>query len=248
MRVLSPGNGGSVSQSNNASSNAIAGNANWTGQNAAQSQGSGKDSCCGSGIQAIGQSSHNWQSAGALGITLQLGLRQPCKCQPGSQIGNSSTPTRVLSPGNDGFVRQSNSASSNADGANWNATRQAANQVQTRPDCGCRHGTGIQAIGQEGLSGQNAAALAATLQLGASNAWAPDRKSSPGSWGGDLPERENRRGRPVRKPDSDRPVADPGEKVGDAPDRIGRETRNRRPSLARPAVPTPVIDGFGKDE
>ncbi len=184
VRVLSPGNGGSVSQSNSASSNAVAGNANWTGQSAAQSQGSGKDSCCGSGIQAIGQSSHNWQSAGALGITLQLGLRQPCKCQPGSQIGNSSTPTRVLSPGNDDFVRQSNSASSNAEGANWNATRQAANQVQTRPTCGCGHGTGIQAIGQEGLSGQNAAALAATLQLGASNAWTPDRKASPGSWGG----------------------------------------------------------------
>ena len=59
------------------------------------------------------------------------------------------------------------SASSNAEGANWNATRQAANQIQTRPICGCGHGTGIQAIGQEGLSGQNAAALAASLQLGA---------------------------------------------------------------------------------
>lgn len=182
VRVLSPGNGGSVTQSNTASSNANAGNANGTSQNAAQSQGAGKSGCCGSGIQAIGQSSQNWQSAGALGITLQLGSRQPCKCQSGSQIGNSNAPTRVLSPGDDGSVRQSNDASSDAKSANWNATRQAASQIQTRPDCGCRP-AGIQAIGQEGLSGQNAGAVAATFQLGALNAWAPDRKSSPGTWG-----------------------------------------------------------------
>ena len=167
MRVLSPGNGGSVSQSNNASSNAIAGNANWTGQNAAQSQGSGKEGCCGSGIQAIGQSSHNWQGAAALGITLQLGPRQPCKCQPDSQIGNSNTPTRVLSPGDDGSVRQSNERLVERHGGELNATRQAATQIQTRPVCGCRHSAGIQAIGQQGLNGQNAAAFAASLQLGA---------------------------------------------------------------------------------
>ena len=184
VRVLSPGSGGSVSQSNSASSNAIAGNANGTGQEATQSQGSGKDSCCGSGIQAIGQSAHNWQGAAALGITLQLGPTQPCRCHPDSQIGNSNTPTRVLSPGNDGSVRQSNDASSNATSANLNGTRQAATQTQTRPVCGCQHASGIQAIGQQGLNGQNAGAFAASFQLGALNAFAPDRKSSPGSWGG----------------------------------------------------------------
>lgn len=184
VRVLSPGNGGSVSQSNNASSNAIAGNANGTGQEAAQTQGSGKEGCCGSGIQAIGQSSHNWQGAAALGITLQLGPTQPCRCHPDSQIGNSNTPTRVLSPGYDGSVRQSNDASSHATSANLNGTRQAATQTQTRPVCGCQHSAGIQAIGQQGLNGQNAGAFAASLQLGATNAFSPDRKSSPGSWGG----------------------------------------------------------------
>jgi hypothetical protein len=184
VRVLSPGNGGSVSQSNSASSNAIAGNANWTGQSAGQAQGSGKG-CCGTGIQAIGQSSQNWQGAGALAVTLQQGLKPPCRCQPDSQIGNSNAPTRVSSPGDDGSVRQSNNASSDAKAANWNATTQAARQLQGRADaCRCAHaGTGIQAIGQLSGGHQLATSLAGTLQLDASNDWAPDRKSSPGNLG-----------------------------------------------------------------
>jgi hypothetical protein len=184
VRVLSPGYGGSVSQSNTASSNASSGNVNGTAQNATQAQG-GQDmkSCCGTGIQAIGQSSSNWQAAGALAVTLQLS-KPPCRCGDGSGIGNSNTPTRVLSHGDDGDVRQSNDASSNAKAANWNATRQAADQRQAPSDsCGCKHGTGIQAIGQLDESKQLGAAFAATLQLGADNKWSPDRKSSPGAWG-----------------------------------------------------------------
>jgi hypothetical protein len=184
VRVLSPGDGGSVSQSNHASSNANAGNINWTDQNAVQEQGGRQSGCCGAGIQAIGQSSQNWQGAKALAVTLQLGLKPPCRCQPDSQIGNSNTPTRVLSPGDDGSVRQSNVATSNAIAANSNATKQAADQLQDRLDsCRCKSGTGIQAIGQLDDSRQFAAAFAASLQLGAANEWAPDRKSSPGSWG-----------------------------------------------------------------
>lgn len=185
VRVLSHGNGGSVSQSNTASSNANAGNANRTGQNAVQEQGGRHDGCCGKGIQAIGQSSQNWQAAKSVALTLQLGIEQPCRCGHGSEIGNSNSPTRVLSQGDDGSVRQSNNASSNAQAANWNATTQAADQLQNRPDsCRCKAGTGIQAIGQLDTSSQAAAALAASLQLGAENEWAPDRKSSPGNWGG----------------------------------------------------------------
>jgi hypothetical protein len=184
VRVLSPGDGGSVSQTNTASSNAIAGNTNWTGQGAVQEQGGGrKDGCCGTGIQAIGQSASNWQAAKAGALTLQLGLKQPCRCGHDSQLGNTNAPTRVLSPGDDGSVRQSNNATSNAKAANWNATRQAAEQLQHRPDaCGCK--PGIQAIGQLADGHQLGAAFAATLQLGALNAWEPDRKSSPGRWGG----------------------------------------------------------------
>ena len=185
VRVLSPGNGGSVSQTNSASSNATAGNINWTGQNAVQEQAGNRGGCCGAGIQAIGQSSQNWQGAKALAVTLQLGLKPPCRCQPDSQIGNNNAPTRVLSPGDDGSVRQTNSATSDATSANWNATKQDASQLQGRQAaCGCNSHDGIQAIGQLSGGHQFAASLAATLQLGALNEWAPDRKSSPGHYGG----------------------------------------------------------------
>ena len=60
VRVLSPGDGGAVSQSNDASSNATAGNLNVTGQSADQAQTGG--SCkCGSGLQVIGQFADNEQ-------------------------------------------------------------------------------------------------------------------------------------------------------------------------------------------
>ena len=64
--VLSPGDAGSVEQSNDASSNATAGNLNATSQDADQDQN-------GSGIQAIAQSAKNDQDALALAFTLQEG-------------------------------------------------------------------------------------------------------------------------------------------------------------------------------
>jgi hypothetical protein len=187
VRVLSPGDGGSVSQSNDASSEAKAGNTNWTGQDADQSQGD-KESldkhCCGTAIQAIGQRSENEQGAKALAFTAQLGIEQPCRCKRDSGIGNSNEPVRVLSPGDDGSVKQSNEASSEAKAVNWNATKQDADQIQAH-SCRCKAGLEIQAIGQLDKSNQLAAAIAATLQLGAVNEWAPDRKKSPGM-SGDL--------------------------------------------------------------
>jgi hypothetical protein len=179
--VLSPGGGGSVSQTNSATSNADAGNLNYTGQYAAQKQGGAKGGCCGHGIQAIGQSASNHQGAAASAATVQLGSKRPCGCGAGSGLGNSNTPTRVLSPGGDGHVGQANTADSNATAVNWNATKQAASQVQDRPvRCGCYAGYPIQAIGQLSGSYQSAGALAATLQLDAGNHNAPTRESSPG--------------------------------------------------------------------
>jgi len=179
VRVLSPGDGGSVSQSNTASSDADAYNVNWTDQSASQTQ-AGSGRCCGSGIQAIGQLSKSHQGAKALALTLQLGSKPPCQCGKGHEFGNSNTPTRVLSPGDDGDVRQANNASSKAKASNWNWTTQAAEQLQRgQENCRC-HGAGIQAIGQKASGAQFGAALAATLQLGDANRWAPERKSSPG--------------------------------------------------------------------
>ena len=176
--MLSKGDDGDVWQSNEASSKAEAGNINLTGQHADQTQAG--DSCkCGSGMQVIGQSSKNHQGAVALAATLQLGLRQPCKCQDDSKFGNSNEPMRLLSPGEDGAVRQTNVATSDAKAVNWNATKQALFQIQAHP-CRCKAGDGIQASGQLDVSKQFAVALAATVQLDPSNKSASDRTKSPG--------------------------------------------------------------------
>ena len=168
IRVLSPGDGGSVSQSNTASSNAEAGNGNWTDQSAEQAQGKQEHErpgygCCGAGIQAIGQSAQNEQGATALAVTEQLGLKPPCHCGDHSSIGNSHTPVRTLSPGHDPSVRQSNEAASTATAVNWNATLQGVRQLQA-PSCGCKGDAGIQAVGQSDKTGQRTAALAASAQ------------------------------------------------------------------------------------
>ncbi len=216
--MLSPGYGGSVSQSNTASSNAAAGNVNGTTQGANQAQGGSKgSSCCGTGIQAIGQSAQNWQGAKAVALTLQLGAKQPCRCGDDSQIGNSNAPTRVLSPGNDGDVHQLNAASSNAQAANWNATRQAADQQQGREhSCKCKSGTGIQAIGQLDENSQFGAALAATLQSGCGQQVGAGPEVEPGELGRSAAERQERLARLLRKPLGIRPVARAVGKVGDA--------------------------------
>jgi hypothetical protein len=181
VRVLSKGDGGSVSQSNIASSDAVAGNLNWTDQNAAQTQG-GTRGCCGTGIQAVGQLAKNDQSAVALSLTAQLGHKQPCVCGEKGSIGNSNEPIRVKSPGDDGPVRQSNVATSSAVASNWNAAKQHVQEIQAAP-CLCKE-PGIQAVGQLDDSKQFAVAGAASLQLVPRNTWAPERKESRGHTGG----------------------------------------------------------------
>jgi hypothetical protein len=181
VRVLSKGDGGSVSQSNIASSDAKAANINWTNQDAAQTQGSQRG-CCGTGIQAVGQLATNEQGAVALSLTAQLGAKQPCVCGDKGSVGNSNEPIRVKSPGDDGRVHQSNVATSSAAAQNWNAAKQTVQEIQAAP-CVCKQ-PGIQAVGQLDDSKQFAVAGAAGLQLDPKNAWAPDRKDSPGHTGG----------------------------------------------------------------
>ena len=83
IQVLSPGEAGSVAQSNEASSNATAGNVNGTSQTAGQGQG-------GSGTQVVGQSATNEQDAlSPLALTLQKGAT------------NENAPVSVLSPPED---------------------------------------------------------------------------------------------------------------------------------------------------
>ncbi len=154
VRVLSPGDGGSVTQSNTASSDATAFNLNATKQDADQKQDG--DSCkCTSGEQAIGQSAKSDQDAKALAATFQV------------KPSNTNTSVRVLSKGDDGDVTQSNDASSSAFAGNLNLTKQDADQKQDGDSCKCAGG--IQAIGQSAKSDQEAKALAATFQVKPSN-------------------------------------------------------------------------------
>ena len=162
VRVLSPGNDGNVSQSNTVSSNATAGNANVAGQSANQTQ-SGSCGCSG-GTQAVGQEADSSQAATALSYAKQAGA------------SNKNTPVRVLSPGDNGNVSQTNSVESGATAANGNATGQSAEQAAAG-------GSGTQAVGQEADSKQHAAAASAAEQKGAENTNISVRVLSPGNDG-----------------------------------------------------------------
>ena len=162
VRVLSPGNDGNVSQSNTVSSNATAGNANVTGQSANQTQ-SGSCGCTG-GTQAVGQQADSSQAATALSYAKQSGA------------SNTNTPVRVLSPGDNGNVSQSNSVESGATAVNGNGTGQSAEQAAAG-------GSGTQAVGQEADSKQKAAAASAAEQKGAENTNVSVRVLSPGNDG-----------------------------------------------------------------
>ena len=97
VRIGSPGNGGSVTQTNAALSGALAGNANETKQSADQS-GGGSCKCGGDGVQAVEQKAKSDQSADAESTAKQI------------HPSNSNTSVRIHSPGDDGPVKQTNLA------------------------------------------------------------------------------------------------------------------------------------------
>jgi hypothetical protein len=164
VRVQSPGDDGSVSQSNTAASGAAATNANATGQSADQA------SAGGSGTQAIGQDAKSDQKAAALSSAEQKDAK------------NTNISVRVQSPGDGGKVKQENAVSSAATAANLNVTKQDAGQAQAGRGCECASG-GTQAIGQDAKSDQGALAISAAKQDGASNANTPVRVDSKGDDG-----------------------------------------------------------------
>jgi len=157
IRVLSPGDGGDVDQSNSADAGALAANGNLTGQEIDQSQGGTSCGCySGAGTQVAGQSNGNWQAAGGLAVAAQ------------GHPSNTAVGIRVLSPGHDGDVDQSNSADAGALAANGNFTDQSIDQYQGSASCGCGAG-GTQVAGQANTSGQHAFALGLAAQLYPSN-------------------------------------------------------------------------------
>ena len=178
IRVLSPGDGGNVTQSNNATGLAAALNGNTTDQSIDQSQGGGsyepakedgKDaqSSYPSGssyTQVAGQEAGNYQKADADATAVQV------------KPTNSVDSIRVLSPGDDGDVTQSNSTTALAAALNLNDTDQSIDQQQS----GSGHGSDyLQVAGQGNWSGQQADADSTAIQLGAKNEYNPVRVLSP---------------------------------------------------------------------
>jgi len=192
VSVLSPGNGGTVSQSNDTSSTASSSNDNRTDQSADQDQAGGGSCGCatvpspttsgqvsgqsqagtGSGIQTSDQQAGNEQSAGAASSAAQVNPT------------NTNISVRVLSPGNGGNVSQSNSASSSGSSSNDNSTDQSAHQDQSGGGCGCSSSDpSVQTSTQSSWNKQIASALSATKQEGATNENEPVRVGSPGNGG-----------------------------------------------------------------
>src|SRR5262245_46406212 len=186
VRVLSPGNNGSVTQNNSSSANSVAGNHNSTGQTTNQTQ-SGSGS--GTAVQDAGQLNVNQQTADSNAESTQI------------KPSNTNISVRVLSEGDDGDVNQSNTSSADSKAINKNDTTQGVSQDQSS-SCGCRperhpaddgygdpmtryadgqddggdhgdHGdsgpTAIQAAGQKAINEQDATSNAHSLQVEPSN-------------------------------------------------------------------------------
>ena len=200
VRIFSPGNGGSVSQSNNAIAGSLAKNGNATTQTASQSQSGGG---YGSSKQVVGQAAGNHQDAWSDADATQYGA------------SNTNIPIRIFSDGNDGAVSQSNTVLGISAALNGNETTQSATQAQgggapvtmpvpyyaeslpyTEGDMYSSKdkepysdkdkkdkGTGVQAIGQVAESSQDAVALSDAKQIGASNTNVPVRIGSEGDGG-----------------------------------------------------------------
>ena len=118
----------------------------------------------GPGHPGRGSEGRERQAAVAGSKTIQdFGKKSECGC---SSSGNSDNPVRVWSPGSNGSVDQSNSATSKADASNKNGTTQTADQDSGAPSggCGCGGGLGIQVVGQKAENGQAAVAGSKTIQ------------------------------------------------------------------------------------
>jgi hypothetical protein len=165
IRVLSPGNDGSVSQSNTTTAGALAANGNATSQDTTQSQlgGPGSDQ-----TQIAGQAAKNEQDANADATAVQLA--------PSNNVGS----IRVLSPGDNGNVTQSNEATAGAAALNGNETQQSTDQSQGGGGYGSDQ---TQIAGQDASSDQTANADATAAQVKPSNSASSIRVLSPGNDG-----------------------------------------------------------------
>ena len=165
VRIFSPGDNGSVSQSNNSVAGSIAGNAASTTQGVSQSGGGG-------GEQAVGQVAETIQKAKSQAESKQ------------EKPSNSNISVRIHSKGDDGAVSQSNNSVAGSAAGNVAGTTQGVEQSQG-DGCGCKHGggSGVQAVGQEAKTIQVAESEAKSVQEHARNENIPVRIGSEGGGG-----------------------------------------------------------------
>jgi hypothetical protein len=153
VRIFSPGDGGSVSQSNNSAAGSVAANKAATTQAVGQSQGGG------GGEQAVGQVAETGQKASSSAESTQY------------KPSNSNISVRIHSPGDDGDVSQSNDSFAGSAAGNKADTTQAVEQEQGggKDKSKCCSGSGVQAVGQKAETGQKAESEAKSVQVKPSN-------------------------------------------------------------------------------
>jgi hypothetical protein len=156
VRIDSPGNDGSVDQSNSSAAGSFAGNLAKTDQSATQSQGGSSCGCGGDAVQAAGQFAHTGQSADSDATSKQI------------DPSNSATSVRIASPGNGGDVRQSNDSFAGSFAGNAALTNQTADQQQGSGG-GYGSGSGVQALEQKAGTWQDASSSATSTQYHPSN-------------------------------------------------------------------------------
>ena len=154
VRIGSPGDGGAVTQTNSSSAASAAGNANSALQQAEQA-------AAGAGVQLADQSAANQQSADSAATSTQ------------DHPKNTNIAVRIMSPGDDGDVTQTNSSSAASAAGNANKTDQSAGQS----------GGGAQKVGQQASSDQDASSEATSEQKRPSNVNVPVRIFSSGDDG-----------------------------------------------------------------
>ncbi len=139
VRIASPGDNGSVKQSNKAPADADATNVNGS------KQAIGQDGEYGGGSQRARQTAINTQLL-------------PIAFAPATSVQtlpiNANVPIRFLSPGDDGQVKQSNKAPADADASNVNGSRQAIWQGSGKKGNGWTGGGGSQSARQKAINTQ----------------------------------------------------------------------------------------------
>ena len=151
VRIGSPGDGGVVAQTNGSSATSVAGNANSTNQQAAQQGGA-------PGVAVANQSATNDQTANSTATSTQ------------DHPSNTNISVRIMSPGDDGSVTQTNDSSAKSAAGNKNSTTQSATQS----------GGGVQTAKQDADNKQSADSSASSTQDHPSNVNIPVRIFSDG--------------------------------------------------------------------